>query len=146
MSNGHPVQERVQRRAAKAWEYALDVRDNHIGLPADRLKDFQRRYQALAVGAAAQIQANGLEATLAFWKAKAGPPDSADQQCKSHHCLLYQQLSRWVCQQIFNDRAPQADLLTYLASSSRDAQARATAESIAFALWLRRLIEAALEE
>jgi CRISPR-associated protein Cmr5 len=86
----------------------------------------------LARSAPADIQANGLGQTLAFWKAKG----------EEHHRCLFDHVSQWVKGQIgFSDD----DLLQWVVTAAdTDGYRRATAEAIAFLIWLKRFAEAEL--
>jgi len=72
------------------------------------------------------IQTNGLGQTVAFLKSK--PDNRAMQE-------LYSHLSSWVM-------GGDGDLLSAITQWSSDQYRRATAEALAYALWLRRFAEA----
>ena len=59
-----------QERASAAWEY---ITKEVKGLP----EKVQKEYASLAKKAPADIQANGLGQTLAFWRAKGYEKDKA---------------------------------------------------------------------
>jgi len=111
-----------QERAKAGWEKVAAVKG----------QSYAGKYGQLARGAAADIQANGLGQTLAFWKAKG----------ESHHRALLNHVSEWVKGQIgFSD----GDLLQWIISTAdTDGYRRATAEAIAFLIWLKRFAEAEL--
>jgi len=122
----------AQRRAYAAWHNITD--------DAKKDKDavFQGKYKTLARGLSAMIQVNGLAETIAFLRAKAGKKEAA----KSEHRMLYNHLAEWLGLQVFNS-ARNPDLVSLLLQSS-DSLRLATAESLAYAVWLRRFAEAEL--
>lgn len=117
-----------QRRGQRAWE---NVQTAH-----DELHEKQKEYRSWARSLNAMIQINGLGQTLAFFKAK-GRSNQA-------HRLLFEQLSKWVSVEIIHEE--RSDLLAWVVSQASGEQYRqATAECMAFGLWLRRFAEAELE-
>jgi CRISPR-associated protein Cmr5 len=111
-----------QERAKCAWECVQSVNEN------------QKEYRSLARGAPADIQANGLGQTLAFWKAKKG----------KEHQALESAVSSWVAKQL---QIEGQDLLGWITKdATNDDYRRATAEAIAFLTWLKRFAEAELAE
>jgi len=96
-----------------------------------------KEFLLLARGAPADIQANGLGQTLAFWKAKA--------KNEPKHKALYGAVSGWVSGQLL---LPQdADLLEWIVrEASTEDYRRATAEAISFLTWLKRFAEAELAQ
>jgi CRISPR-associated protein Cmr5 len=111
-----------QERAKAAWERVSAVKG----------QSFAGKYGQLARNSPANIQANGLGQTLAFWKAKG----------EEHHRHLFNHVSEWVKGQIgFSD----GDLLQWVVTTAdTDGYRRATAEAIAFLIWLKRFAEAEL--
>jgi len=111
-----------QERAKAAWERVAAVKG----------QSYAGKYGQLARSAPADIQANGLGQTLAFWKAKG----------ENHHRALLEHVSEWVKGQIgFSD----GDLLQWVVTTANtDGYRRATAEAIAFLIWLKRFAEAEL--
>jgi CRISPR-associated protein Cmr5 len=110
-----------QQRAALAWDCVRSVTENK--------KDFV----SLARGAPADIQANGLGQTLAFWKAKKEP----------EHRQLYEAVSQWIRLQM---KLGAKDVLEWVTKdATTNDYRRATAEAIAFLTWLKRFAEAELE-
>jgi CRISPR-associated protein Cmr5 len=111
-----------QKRAKAAWERVSAVKG----------QSFAGKYGQLARNSPANIQANGLGQTLAFWKAKG----------EEHHRHLFNHVSEWVKGQIgFLD----GDLLQWVVTTAdTDGYRRATAEAIAFLIWLKRFAEAEL--
>lgn len=122
-----------QKRAAAAWECVVYVRDHG--------QSYAKKYGQLAKSAPADIQANGLGQTLAFWKAKGykdGKPKS-----DSEHARLFQDVDGWVKQQL--GLSARKMLLEWIIQhASTDEYRRATAEAIAFLNWLKRFAEAEL--
>ncbi len=119
-----------QERAKAAWERVADVKD----------KPYAGKYGQLARGAAADIQANGLGQTLAFWRAK-GRTDG-DEHGEEHYRVLFNHVSEWVRQRL---KFSEPDLLQWVVQTAdTDGYRRATAEAIAFLIWVRRFAEAVL--
>lgn len=115
-----------QKRAAEAWERVVYVRDHG--------QSFAKKYGQLAKSAPADIQANGLGQTLAFWRAK--PKEE-------HSQALFKDVSDWVKKQM--GLPAQKTLLEWIMQDARtDEYRRATAEAIAFLNWLKRFAEAEL--
>lgn len=116
-----------QKRAQRAWENVRSVKG----------KDFAKEYGKLARSAPADIQANGLGQTLAFWQAKG--------KDKAEHKTLFQHVSDWVIQQIKVDSSK--NLLEWIVDQANtDEYRRATSEAIAFLIWLKRFAEAELPD
>lgn len=111
-----------QERAKEAWERVTGRKN----------QNYASKYGQLARSAPADIQANGLGQTLAFWKAKG----------EAHHQALFDDVSQWVKGQLnFSD----GDLLQWIIKTAdTDGYRRATAEAIAFLTWLKRFAEAEL--
>lgn len=122
-----------QQRAAKAFESVKSIKG----------KVFEEKYKALASGAPADIQINGLGQTLAFWKAKANKPQL------NEHKALYQHVADWVKERLQKEGATlpaNTDLLEWLMQTATTEQyRRATAETSALLLWLKRFAEAELK-
>lgn len=116
-------QTRDQQRAQSAWQNVRQV-------PEEKGKE----YGSLARGLAAMIQTNGLGQTLAFLQAK------AEGKTDKPHAMLFRHLSGWVGKQMTGQ--DRADLLEWLIQQNSDVYRRATAEALAYALWLRRFAEA----
>jgi len=122
-----PQQQKTeQARAASAWSCIEEIEKSY--------ESEKKKYGTLARKLPAMIQSNGLGQTLAFLQAKGG------QKKKDAHNLIADHLTRWVKSQlkVNNDQ----DLLTWIIQQSSDTYRRATTESIAFAIWLRRFAEA----
>lgn len=108
-----------QQRARFAWERVKAVDRN------------QKEFKSLAQSAPADIQTNGLAQTLAFWRAK----------WESHHRALYEAVSAWVMQEMgFSNQ----DLLEWITNpnTGSDRYRQATAEAMAFLIWVKRFAEA----
>jgi CRISPR-associated protein Cmr5 len=116
-------QTRDQQRAQSAWQ-------NVSRVPDDKGKE----YGSLARGLASMIQTNGLGQSLAFLQAK------AEGKTDKPHAMLFQHLSGWVGSQMSSQKP--TDLLRWLITQNSDVYRRATAEALAYALWLRRFAEA----
>lgn len=125
-----------QERAAAAWECVRQV--------AGRGSKFADGYGRLARSAPADIQANGLGQTLAFLRAKG----SKDGQPKPNdpHWQLQEDLSQWVMKRLQCTHGK--ELLGWIMAegTSTDDYRRATAEAVAFLVWLKRFAEAELGE
>ena len=120
-----PQQTIEQKRARAAWDAVLAVKGQ---------ESYKEKYLALVRSAPADVLTNGLGQTLAFLKAKG----------KGEHKALSKHLSRWVCPQMGwtqND-----DLLRKLTEpdAGSDVYRRATAETLAYLVWLKRFAEAEL--
>lgn len=117
-----------QERAKHAWQIIKEVKQAAIG------KEFGRIARSLP----ADIQANGLGQTLAFLRAK------AKDERESAHQKIFKALSSWAQQRLgFNS----SDLLTWITTTaSSEDYRRATAEVIAYAIWLKRFAEAEFKE
>lgn len=131
MSQSNPFQATVsrqrsleQKRADEAWTKVTQVKQ----------QKYAKDYGQLARRAPADIQANGLGQTLAFWRAKG----------EDHHQALFSDVSTWVKGQLkFNE----ANLLEWIIKeATTDQYRRATAETIAFLIWVKRFAEAELGE
>jgi CRISPR-associated protein Cmr5 len=129
-----------QERGAKAWENVQAIQQKE--------KSVQKEYRSLARGLNAMIQMNGLGQTLGFLKAK-----GKNAQNKAHFLRL-EHMTNWMStpghfsadnREVMNQGAD--GLLKWvvdIGTSSADYR-RATAECLAFGIWLRRFAEAELE-
>ncbi len=108
-----------QERAKFAWDRVKAVSER------------QKEFKSLAQSAPADIQANGLAQTLAFWRAKG----------EVHHQALYQAVSEWVMQEM---NQPDRDILDWITdpNTGSDSYRRATAEALDFLVWVKRFAEA----
>lgn len=125
-----------QERADKAWQQIQIVKNLSGKVPQE--------YSSLAKKAPADIQSNGLGQTLAFWRAKGfdgGQPkdggNTADYQ-------LLQNVTEW----LNSDKSLKLGKANLVEWVSREATVieyrQATAEAIAFLVWLKRFAEAEL--
>lgn len=126
---GQPSQRRTieQERAQQAWDAINEMR------PTGKENDYGSRAKNLP----SMIQTNGLGATMAFLLAKAGKPGTKDY--KLHEHKLYQHISRRVVRYL---ESPHDDLMDLIREAGTDTYRRATAEAIAFSIWLKRYVEA----
>jgi CRISPR-associated protein Cmr5 len=140
-----------QRRGERAWEYVQDAKrrfgkkepgqeaneqTGRVGQPEMKAGKDESRYRALALGLNAMIQINGFAQTLAFLQAKEAKSEA--------HKLLFGQLCTWVGERMKLEQP--AELLNWLLKTAqRDQYRQATAECMAFGLWLRRFAEGTLE-
>lgn len=106
-----------QKRAKQAWQDVNGVSESAQG-----------KYGTIARKFPTLVQTNGLGMTLAFLRAK----DDAGMT------LLYGHISNWVTARMGED----GDLLEAITRWSSDGYRRATSETLAYALWLRRFAEA----
>jgi len=125
-----------QQRAAAAWECVQRAKKGG--------DEFAKGYGGLARSAPADIQANGLGQTVAFLRAKGlkdGKPKPHDP-----HWQLQEDLSQWVLGRL--QCSHEQGLLGWItaAGTSTDDYRRATAEAMAFLVWLKRFAEAELGE
>lgn len=118
-----------QDRAKEAWEAVRQVK-------TDRLCD-ESSYRQLARKGAADIQANGLGQTLAFWNAKKGK--------EPHFGVLLKHVSGWTLGQL---GAQHADGLLgwVMHTAATEEYRRATTEALSFLNWVKRFAEAELKE
>jgi CRISPR-associated protein Cmr5 len=111
-----------QERAKAAWNCVQQVKE----------KKFAAEYRSLARSATADIQANGLGQTLAFWRAKGY--ENGQPKPNSEHCTLLDHVSRWLAGQ-----------LKWITQRATTPEYRvATVEAIAFLNWVKRFAEAEL--
>jgi CRISPR-associated protein Cmr5 len=112
-----------QKRAKGAWQNIAQVKG----------ESYQKEYGSLVRRAPADIQINGLGQTLAFWRAKG----------KHEHNTLYKHVSDWVMTRL--GKQHQQGLLAWITlEATTDQYRQATAEAMAFLLWLKRFAEAEL--
>lgn len=147
-SNEQPISKRrnsEQLRGQQAWNDIRAIKD----LDKSQEKKLEKEYRSLARGLNAMIQINGLGQTLGFLKAKG----KGDEK-KSHYQLLLH-LTNWM-QDLKHFRASNSyvmqegydGLLRWVVDpeTSSDDYRRATAECLAFGVWLRRFAEGELQE
>lgn len=122
---GQPSQRRTieQERAQQAWEAIRSVRgtgkENDYGTRAKNLPSM--------------IQTNGLGATLAFLRAKAGTDHAAADY------RLYEHIATRI---VYYLEYTAGDVMHLIREADTDTYRRATAEAIAFSIWLKRYVEA----
>ena len=130
-----------QKRAAAAWERVCWVRDHGRGNGG---WSYAKEYGQLARSAPADIQVNGLAQTLAFWRAKGSKDGQPRDGGQNAHWLLQEHISSWVLAQL--KVTHNAGLLAWIIAegTKTDDYRRATAEAVAFLIWLKRFAEAEL--
>jgi CRISPR-associated protein Cmr5 len=145
-----------QKRAKHAWDNIRLIQDLSQARPDDN-GALESEYCSRARGLNAMIQQNGLGTTLGFLKAKGKLlRDKQDQPLYDTQrrlmynapYLLLQHLSEWMREQKFIPPGDSHDgLLSWITNTAKsDDYRRATAECLAFGLWLRRFAEAELKE
>ncbi len=108
-----------QQRARAAWQVVEKV-DQGKG----------KEFKSVATSLPADIQANGLGQTMAFLRAKG----------KDEHNITFDAVAGWVRQRL---NIANEDFMTWLMTKATTEQYRqATAEAIAFAIWMKRFAEA----
>jgi len=126
-----------QKRASKAWDFVQSIK----GLSN---KDVKEKYSALARKAPADIQSSGFGQTIAFWNAKGNDKsESASAENMAHQKLLAH-VKDWL-----NDsnslHLNKTDLVEWVSKEAQmEDYRRATAEAIAFLVWVKRFAEAEL--
>jgi len=108
-----------QRRAQAAWETVQKVDQNE-----------GKEFKSVATSLPADIQANGFGQTMAFLRAKG----------KGEHEIAFNAVASWVKQRLdIKDK----DFMNWLMTRATTEEYRqATAEAIAFAIWMKRFAEA----
>lgn len=112
-----------QRRAKSAWEAIEDVRE----------KSYADDYGSTVKKLPAMVLTNGLGQTLAFLKAKGKGKDD------NEHEAVFKHLSDWVTEEMGWSK----DLLAEVCERSSHDYRRATTETLAYIVWLKRFAEAA---
>ncbi len=119
MSDASARRSLEQQRAQAAWRAVQNV-DQSNG----------KEFKSVATSLPADIQANGLGQTMAFLRAKG----------KDEHNITFKAVSDWVQQRL---NIANEDFMTWLMTKATTEQYRqATAEAIAFAIWMKRFAEA----
>lgn len=119
MSNGSTLRSLAQRRAEAAWKAVQGVQDGH-----------GKEFKSIATSLPADIQANGFGQTMAFLQAKG----------KNEHTTAFDAVAGWVQQRL---NIAEKDFMHWLMTKATTEQYRqATAEAIAFAIWMKRFAEA----
>lgn len=126
-----------QKRAAFAWQ---KIQDSKRDLPPKS----QEEYSSLVKKAPADIQTNGLGQTIAFWRAKGFEKGEPKDGGKNPHAQLLYHLTEWLKSK--DALSLQTDNLVHWVSQTAkvDDYRRATSESIAILVWLKRFAEAEL--
>lgn len=123
MSNQGQRQTLEQQRAAAAWRAVQAVPDSK-----------SKEFKSVATSLPANIQANGLGQTMAFLEAKG----------KDEHRAAFRAVTDWVKQRL---GITDANFIEWLMAKATTEQYRhATAEAIAFAIWMKRFAEARFKE
>jgi CRISPR-associated protein Cmr5 len=119
MSDASARRSLEQQRAQAAW-HAVQ------GVDQDKSKEFK----SVATSLPADIQANGFGQTMAFLRAKG----------KDEHNITFDAVADWVRQRL---NIANEDFMSWLMTKATTEQYRqATAEAIAFAIWMKRFAEA----
>lgn len=123
-----------QQRAAAAWRCVEQVKSDK--------NRYAKEYGSLARSAPADIQANGLGQTLAFWRAKGYEKGQPKNKGANEHYQLLEHVSNWVGQRL---GLQERNMVKWVAEhSTTDEYRRATLEAIAFLIWVKRFAEAEL--
>jgi len=127
-----------QKRAELAWDSVQFIKRQ----PKDEVK---KKYSGLAHKAPADIQTNGLGQTLAFWRAKSTPKKKGEESAENiaHREILAH--IRAFLNSEFSMHLSEEDIVEWIAKRSKTGEyRRATAEVIAFLVWLKRFAESDL--
>lgn len=134
-----------QERAAFAWASIEEVISRNQQLSDERR--YWKDYGSLARSAAAYVQANGLGQALAFWRAKGYEWNPSERRSKPKqddaHAELLGHVANWLHKQkiVPDDK----DLVEWISKDATTEEYRqASAEAIAFLIWLKRFAEAEL--
>jgi len=127
-----------QGRAAEAYEFARG------GASLD--KDRRKEYKSYAKNIPMLIKTNGLGATLAFVKAKAGSKNTSENA----YALLYNQINRWLNSEqnqylFINGKESEDDLVEKIIRLDSPKYRAATREVLALFTWVRRFAEGLIE-
>lgn len=123
MSNTSTRRSLEQQRAGEAWKAVHSVQDNN-----------GKEFKSVVTSLPADIQANGFGQTMAFLQAKG----------KGEHKAAFDAVTRWVQQRL---NIPDKDFMSWLMTKATTDQYRqATAEAIAFAIWMKRFAEARFKD
>jgi len=126
-----------QERAKCAWDDIQSI--------ANRSDDFKKKYGSLARKVPTLVLINGLGQTLAFLASKAKFKESPQKRSADAHANgeLFNHLSTWTMSQVASNLQNQT-LLDWVLTNDSVAYRRATTESLAYLVWLKRFAEAEL--
>jgi CRISPR-associated protein Cmr5 len=128
-----------QKRAEAAWNCIVGVKEDNEKLKEE--KRYAKEYGSLARSGPAEVQTNGLGQTLAFWRAKGY--EQGQPKKDNAHAKLFAHVSAQIRGQLGLPGGN--DVVVWIAEkASTEAYRRATAEAIAFLIWLKRFAEAEL--
>ncbi len=119
-----------QRRAEQAWKDIQSV--------LEKDESFKKKYGSLARKVPMLVLTNGLGQTLAFLRAK-GEKGAQNNEYE----ILFQHLSAWTMSQVAPEAANK-DLLNWILKNDSVSYRWATAEALAYLVWLKRFAEAEL--
>lgn len=124
MSEQHQQKITDMRRAKSAWDNVKEIKA--------KSKEERKKYASRAKDIGALIMTTGLGAALAFLRAKATRNDQMPER-------LYQQISKWVVSELGGTASD--DLLILLTERDTLYYRRATTETLAYIIWLKRFVE-----
>jgi len=118
-------QTQEQQRAAAAWKNieVIDKSDDGV----------KKKYGTFARKLPSMIQINGFGSAMAFLQAK------GKRKRDDGHTLLYEHIGKWVTAYMTGQSG---DIMDYVRACETDDYRRATAEAVAYAIWLKRYVEA----
>lgn len=127
-----------QKRAELAWSSVQEIKNNPNN-------DVKKKFSSLANKAPADIQTNGLGQTLAFWRAKATAKESAKESAEN---IAHREILGHIRNFLNSDASmglDESDIVEWIAQKAQtDEYRRATSETIAFLIWLKRFAESEL--
>lgn len=127
-----PLQQTLdQERARQAWDAIQHIKG----------KDFEKKYGSLVRRVPMLVLMNGLGQTLAFLRSKG--KDTATNT--NEHVVLFEHLSDWTMRKVSCDN-PSENLLDWICHNNSIAYRQATAEALAYLVWLKRFAEAELPQ
>jgi CRISPR-associated protein Cmr5 len=110
-------------------------------------KSEQAEYRMLVCHLNSLVQIDGLGHFLAFLKEHGKIKGPGGRLIETTRGILYRQLSLWVSTRLFGRHKRTNDLLMWiLTDASREQYRQATAECLAYGVWLRHFAEAELDE
>ena len=136
MSNQRTLE---QERAGFAWDCIQKIKKEVFKENTKK----QENYSSLARKAPADIQTNGLGQTIAFWLAKGSDKGKPDLTTPDYQIL--QHVTGWL-NNTKSMNLGKSNLVEWVSSNEADVNTyrRATTETIAFLVWLKRFAEAEL--